>query len=189
MIGKLRDLFKTPGNEWVISIVTRDDPRKLFDAIGSALVSFDIKRYSPHRSKDANALCWAMCSDIGRAITPPVDKIEIYRRAIRAVGVYVETVVKLWDVETIRERWASHGDGWFVDVMDDAGPGRKTIHLYFGSSTYTVSEMRTLLDWLVDQGEQMGIVVKMSKRDEERALERWGKALSKRKESVISADE
>ena len=187
MIGKLKEIMRLAGGEWLVTFTTRDDPRKVMDALKDADASIDIKKFNPRRSTDANALCWALCSDIGKAIRPPVDKIEIYRTAIRAVGVYTETIVKTWDVETIRERWSKHGDGWFVDVMDDAGIGRKTVHLYYGSSTYTVSEMRILLDWLVDQAEQMGIVPKMSKEDEERALAQWGRALSKPNGNVISA--
>ena len=187
MIGRLKDLLRLSGGEWLVSFTTRDDPRKIMDTLNGADVNIEMKKYNPHRSKDANALCWALCSDIGKAIHPPIDKLDVYRMAIRAVGVYMELTVKTWDIDTIRERWSTHGDGWFVDVMDDAGIGRKTVHLYFGSSTYTVSEMRILLDWLVDQAEQMGIVPRMSREEEERALAQWGKASCKPNASVTSA--
>lgn len=187
MIGRMKEILRLSGGEWMVTFTTRDDPRKIMDAVRDADATIDVKKYNPHRSKDANALCWALCSDIGKAIVPPVDKIEIYRGAIRAVGVYTELTVKTWDVETIHERWSTHGDGWFVDVMDDAGIGRKTVHLYYGSSTYTVEEMRILLDWLVDQAAQMGIVPRMSREEEERALAQWGKASCKPNGNVISA--
>jgi hypothetical protein len=61
--------------------------------------------------------------------------------------------------------------------MDDEGPGKKELHLYYGTSTYTVGEMRILLDWLVDQCEQMEIPLRMSKEEEERALAQWGKTV------------
>ena len=188
MIGKLKDLLKLSGGEWLVSFVTRDDPRKLMDTLKDAEADIDMKKHNPHRSRDANALCWALCADIGKAMNPPVEKEEIYRRAIRAVGVYTETIVKIWDVQTIAVRWSSHGVGWFLDVMDDAGIGKKLINLYYGSSTYTVTEMKILLNWLVDQAEQMGIVPRMSKEEEERALAQWGKKAScKQAESAISA--
>lgn len=187
MIGRMKEILRLSGGEWLVSFTTREDPRKVMDALKDADATIDLKKYNPHRSKDANALCWALCSDIGKAMNPPIDKLGVYRAAIRAVGVYTETVVKLWDVETICNRWSSHGDGWFVDVMDDAGIGRKTVHLYFGSSTYTRDEMRVLLDWLVDQAEQMGIVPKMSKEEEERVLAQWGKASCKQTAPAISA--
>ena len=66
--------------------------------------------------------------------------------------------------------------GDFVEVVDDVQHlvGHKTINLFYGTSTYTVDEMRTLLDWLVDQAEQMEIPLKLSKAQEEEMLERWG---------------
>ena len=187
MNGRLKDLLRLSGGEWLVSFTTREDPRKLMDRLKDVDVTVDIKKYNPHRSKDANALCWALCSDIGKALRPPVSKDEVYRMAIRAVGVYTETVVKLWDVDTIVERWSTHGTGWFVDVMDDAGIGRKTLHLYFGSSTYSRDEMRVLLDWLVDQAEQMEIPIRMSKEEEERVLAQWGKASCKQTAPATSA--
>ena len=187
MIGRLKDLLRLSGGEWLVSFTTRDDPRKIINTLNGADVEISMKKYNPHRSKDANALCWAMCSDIGKALNPPIDKLEVYRKAIRAVGVFMELTVKTWDVDKIRSRWSTHGDGWFVDVIDDAGIGRKTVHLYFGSSTYSRDEMRVLLDWLVDEGEQLGIIPRMSREDEERALAQWGKASCKPNGNVISA--
>ena len=175
MNGKLRDLLPLAGGEWVVSFTTRNNPGKLFDALKGKDISVDIKKASKGRSKDANRFCWALCSDIGRAMTPPLAKEDVYRMAIKAVGVYVDKVLPMWDVDTVRRRWEGHGDGWIFEVVDDAEPGRKLCNMYFGSSTYTVDEMRVLLDWLVDQAEQMELAIPLSKRDEEELLERWGK--------------
>ena len=174
MTGNLHDLIPLAGGEWLVSFTTQTDPRTLFDTLKGKDVDIDIKKHSEGRSRDANAKCWALCSDIGRAMNPPESKDEIYRKAIRAVGIYTEVILYLWDVKTVKRRWQSHGVGWFVDIVDDAGTGRKQVRLYYGSSTYTVDEMRKLIDWLIDQCEQMEIPVRMSKKEEEELLERWG---------------
>ena len=127
------------------------------------------------RSRDANAFCWALCSEIGKALTPPVPKDDIYRMAIKAVGVYIDKELYLWDVPTVRRRWESHGVGWLFEVVDDAGTGKKLCNLYFGSSTYTVDEMRVLIDWLIDQCRQMELPIPLSQKQTEELLERWGK--------------
>ena len=62
-----------------------------------------------------------------------------------------------------------------AEIIDDFSIGSKWVRLYYGSSTYTVDEMRVLLDWLVDQAEQMQIPIPLSKKEEEELLERWGK--------------
>lgn len=175
MKGKLRDLMMLPGGEWVVSFTTRENPGELFDRLKQKEVSIEIKKATRGRSLDANAMCWALCSDIGKAMTPPLEKETVYRMAIKAVGVYTQATVTVWDIPTIKARWEDHGEGWFIEIMDDAGTGRKLIHLYFGSSTYTVDEMRLLLDWLVDQATQMGLPIPLSKEDEQKLLERWGR--------------
>lgn len=175
MRGKLRDLTVNRDGTQNITVTVDADFSTTFDALKNEPVSVEIKRASKARSRDANAFCWALCGDIGRALSPPISKEEVYRKAIREVGVYTAVIVAVWDVETIRRRWESHGVGWFVEVADDAGTGKKLLHLYYGSSTYTVDEMRVLLDWLTDQARQMELPIPLSKEDEQRMLERWGK--------------
>ena len=175
MTGKLRDLTVNRDGTQNIVVTVPDDFSKTYDRLKNEPVTVEIKRASRGRSKDANAMCWALCSDIGKAMTPPLGKEEVYRMAIRACGVYTQTIVTVWDVETLRNRWESHGVGWFVDVMDDAGIGKKLVHIYYGSSTYQVDEMRNLLDWLIDQAMQMEISIPLSRKQEEELLERWGK--------------
>lgn len=175
MTGKLRDLMTLAGGEWVVSFTTRDNPGDLFDKLKGKEVSVEIKKASKCRSLDANAMCWALCSEIGKAMTPPLEKEDVYRRAIKAVGVYTQATVIGWDIPTIKARWEEHGQGWFIEIMDDAGIGKKLIHLYYGSSTYTVDEMRLVLDWLVDEATQMDIKIPLSRADEQKLLERWGR--------------
>ena len=175
--GKLREIIPLAGGEWIVSFVTRTHPGALFDSLKDKPVDIEIKKASKGRSRDANAMCWALCHDIGNAMTPPLAKEDVYRMAIKAVGVYTQTPLIAWDVDKVRQRWESHGTGWFLEVVDDAPGlvGHKVVNLYYGSSTYTVNEMRLLLDWLVDQAMQMEIPIPLSKQDEEDLLERWGK--------------
>ena len=175
MTGKLREPLPLAGGEWLVSFTTRSNPGEMYDALNGKDVSVEIKKASQGRSKDANAFCWALCADIGKALKPPLSKDDVYRMAIKAVGVYTEVTLYLWDVKTVMRRWSSHGTGWFAEVVDDAGTGKKVVHLYYGSSTYTADEMRVLLDWLVDQCRQMALPIPLSKKDEEELLERWGK--------------
>lgn len=176
MTGKLRDLTVNRDGTQNVTVTVDADFTRTFDALKDFPVNVEIKKAAKARSKDANAFCWALCSDIGKAMNPPLDKEDVYRDAIRAVGVCWQTPIPLFKIEDVRRRWESHGTGWFTEVVDDDAPGRKLVRLYFGTSTYTVDEMRVLLDWLVDQAEQMEIPIPLSKAEEERMLERWGKA-------------
>ena len=188
MKGRFAELLSLSGGEWRVSFTTRDNPVKLFYRLKDKDLTIDIKSANPKRSLTANAFCWALCSDIGKALTPPLAKEEVYRKAIRAVGVFTSLKVLVWDVDKLVTRWGSHGEGWFVDVLDDAGRGYKLVNLYYGSSTYTVDEMRVLIDWLVDEAEQMEIPIPLSKEETERVLELWGKASCRHPGSATSAE-
>lgn len=175
MMGKLRDLTINRDGTQNVTVTVSADFTKTFESLKVHDVSVEIKKASKGRSLDANAMCWALCADIGKALKPPQSKEDVYRMAIQAVGVYTPVTVIAWDVPTIRRRWESHGVGWFVEIVDDAGTGKKLIHLYYGSSTYSVQEMQVLLDWLVDQCTQMELPIPLSKKEEQELLERWGK--------------
>ena len=175
MLGKLRDLTVNRDGSQNITVTVDADFAETFDALKDKPVTVEIKKAGRARSKDANAFCWALCSAIGKALTPPVSKEEVYRDAIKAVGVYTQTQLVAWDVEKVKARWESHGTGWFLEIVDEAIlPGHKTVNLYYGSSTYTVEEMRLLIDWLMDNARQMRIPIPLSKKEAEEMLKLWG---------------
>ena len=177
MTGRLRDLTINRDGTINVTVTVASDFIKCFDALKNNEISIDIKKASKKRSTDANAFCWALCSDIGRAMTPPLSKEDVYRMAIKAVGIYTQTQLLAWDVPKVTKRWESHGTGWFAEIVDDvpALVGHKTINLYYGTSTYTVDEFRVLLEWLTDQCRQMEIPIPLSKQEEAEMLERWGR--------------
>lgn len=175
MNGRLKDLTVNRDGTQNITVTVACDFTKAFDDLKGKELSIEIKKAGKGRSRDANAMCWALCSDIGQAMTPPLPKEEVYRMAIQAVGVYWQDDICVWDVEKVRRRWESNGVGWLFQIVDDAPPGKKLVHLYFGTSTYTVDEMKRVLDWLLDQAQQMEISIPLSKKDEQELLERWGK--------------
>ena len=173
MEGRLREPFRLSGGEWLMSFTTRADAGKIYDRLKDADVEVEIKKHNPKRSKDANSMCWAMCSDIGNALRPPLPKEEVYRRAIREVGEYEPLPIKAEAVETFQRRWAAKGIGWFADVIDDSKiPGYKLVFAYYGSSTYDTASMSRLIDYLIDEAEQIGIVIPLGKEKEE-ALNAW----------------
>lgn len=156
-----------------VTFTTFEDVKNTFDALKDIPVEVTITKARNGRSKSQNAFLWALCSDIGKAIKPPLSKDDVYRRAIKAVGVWWEKEVPIFHLETIKRRWESAGVGWFVEVVDNGNPGRKIVRLYFGTSTYTVEEMKYLLDWLIDEAEQLELTVPIGKERNDLYHE-WG---------------
>ena len=174
MDGRLREPLMLSGGEWLMSFTTRGDAGKIYDSLKDADVDVEIKKHNTKRSKDANAMCWALCHDIGKALQPPLPKEEVYRRAIREVGEYEPLPIKAEAVETFQRRWSAKGTGWFAEVIDDSKiQGYKLVFAYYGSSTYDTAAMSKLIDYLVDDAKQMGIPIPAS-REQEEALAAWG---------------
>lgn len=189
MIGTFRDLLRGPGGEWILSFTVRDDPRTLLDKLKDKVLSIDIKKFDKKRSLDANAFCWAMCSDIGKAIRPPIPKEEVYRKAIRDVGRFFPVPVRDDLVGEWQRSWGRNGVGWFADVTDRSkNPGYTLMLSYCGTSVYTSSEMSVVLEYLKDEMEQLGLPIPLSKKEEERMMAEWQKAFCKRNGAAISAD-
>ena len=177
MTGKLKDLYRLQGGEWLVSFTTRDDPSLVFDSLKDQPVKIDIKKEVGLRSRDANAFCWAMCTDIGNALCPPLPKEMVYRQAIREVGVYHPIPIRPDAVERFCERWSERGTGWFAEVVDDVwlkGKLYKLVFAYFGTSTYDVTEMSRVLEFLKADMENMGLQIPLSKEQEARVMARWG---------------
>lgn len=173
MTGKLKDISIGIGGEWIVSFITRDNPVAMFYRMQNHDVTIEIKRTTKPRSLDANAFAWALCTEIGKAITPPVPKEEVYRKAIREVGEYEPLPIKAEAVETFQRRWSSKGTGWFAEVIDDSKlPGYKLVFAYYGSSTYDTAAMSKLIDYLVDEAQQMELPIPAS-REQEEMLRAW----------------
>ena len=156
-----------------ITITVQADFRESFDELADKDITVEIKRYSRKRSRTANDFCWALCTDIGNALTPPIPKEEVYRKVIRDVGEYEPLPIKDEAVETFRKRWSEKGVGWFAEIVDDSKiPGYKLVFAYYGSSTYDTSSMSRLIDYLVQDAKNMGLKIPTSKEQEE-MLNAW----------------
>ena len=64
MIGKLKDLYRLQGGEWLVSFTTRDDPGQMFDDLKGEAVKVEIKKASKHRSLSANNYAWVLLDQI-----------------------------------------------------------------------------------------------------------------------------
>jgi hypothetical protein len=121
-------------------------------------VTLSVDKAFGKRSLDANRLMWAVCTNIGEALGIP--KEDVYRKAIRGVGSYTPLPIKAEAVEEFKRIWSGHGTGWFADVVDDSKiQGYKLLFAYEGSSIYDAKKMKRLIDYLIDEANQMGIEV------------------------------
>ena len=117
----------------------------------------EYKRFHQKRSLDANAYAWVLINKIADAlrITPK----EIYRQAIQNVGGNYEVLpVKAEAAEHFKQIWEAQGLGWpCVDMGKSKIPGYINLRAYYGSSTFSVSQMQVFIDNLVQDSKALGI--------------------------------
>lgn len=150
------------------------DHAKELKLLSSKVCDIEIRLHRDKRSTRANALCWELCSQIGKAIMPPVPKEEIYRSAIRAVGEFEQYYIREEAVQAFMDTRKLLGIGWFADIAGDAPlRGWVEVFAYKGSSAYDTKQMATLIDYLIDEAEQMDLPIGYDLKEIERIKNDW----------------
>ena len=174
MEGRLTGFSLNRDGSQNVTVTVAGDFAETYDKLKDEVVSVEIKKATKKRSKTSNAFLWALCSDIGNTLTPPLPKEEVYRKAIRDVGEYEPLPIKAEAVETFQNRWKDKGVGWFAEVVDDSKlPGYKLVFAYYGSSTYDTVRMHKLIDYVLDEAEQMNLKIPVGKEKED-LFHEWG---------------
>lgn len=170
MKGRIRDMGR--GYDGSLT-VTLSLPPQYADEIHALLgdeISVEIKKWRDKRSLSANALMWCVCDELAQALK--ISKVEVYRKAIKDVGVYQPLPIRDDAVDAFCANWESGGVGWFAEKTDKSKtPGYTLVFAYFGSSTYDTKEFSRLVDCLMDEAEQIGIVLKAGAELEQRLKE------------------
>lgn len=118
----------------------------------------EVKKYKAKRSNDANAYMWLLCDRIAQKIGHNATKEEIYRKAVREVGVFEVLPLKKEAVPRFIQTWSKNGVGWLCESIGKSKiAGYINIVAYYGSSTYNTKEMSRLIDYIVEEAKNLGI--------------------------------
>lgn len=148
---------------WLMVKPERDDLGKAMAVVRKhkdKLYDLEVKEHRKKRSLDANAYAWVLINKIADAlrITPK----EIYRQAIQNVGGNYEILpVKAEAAEHFKQVWEAQGLGWpCVDMGKSKIEGYRNLRAYYGSSTYSTTQMAQLIDILLQDCRALDIEVK-----------------------------
>ena len=189
MIGKLKELMRLAGGEWLVSFTTRDDPCTMFDDLKDVAIRVDIKKANKHRSLSANNFAWALIDQIAEVTGKTVT--EVYQNAIREIGGISDYYgMKEQAYESFCEIWTKGHLGRQVEIIPgSAKPGWINVRAWKGSSDFDSAQMARLIDSLIQDAENLGIPT-IADEEIERMVNRWGKpakASCSTQKSVISA--
>lgn len=148
---------------WLMIKPERDDLGKAMAVIRKhkdKLYDLEVKEHRKKRSLDANAYAWVLINKI--ADTLRITPKEIYRQAIQNVGGNYEILpVKAEAAEHFKQVWEAQGLGWpCVDMGKSKIDGYRNLRAYYGSSTYSTTQMAQLIDILLQDCRALDIEVK-----------------------------
>lgn len=140
-----------------ISFLTRDvrEADKLFSELMNKPLEVNFKPLRAKRSLDANAYMWRLLDEESKILH--VTREELYRKAIRAVGVYDDVAVIGKAVPAFVRGWSERGIGWFTETFDSKLAGCVKVRVYYGSSSYDSKQMARLIDYVVEDAQHLGI--------------------------------
>lgn len=174
MIGKLKDLLKLQGGEWIISFTTREDPGTIFDEMKDIPVRVEIRKAAKHRSLSANNYAWVLIDKLAEKTGVPVT--EVYRAAIREIGGVSDYYgMKEEAYESFCEIWTAGHLGRQVEIIPGSGkPGWINVRAWKGSSDFDSAQMARFIDSLIQEAESQGIGT-VPEKEVERMKNQWGK--------------
>ena len=131
-----------------------------------------IEKPKQERSNDANRYFWVLVGKLSEKIG--VSPEEIYRTFIKDIGGNYEVIPIRDDaVETWIKNWRAKGIGWQCDIIGESKlRGYTNVICYYGSSTYTASQMQRLINLCVESCKEQGIET-MTPEQLENMLNMW----------------
>jgi hypothetical protein len=142
-----------------------------FEKLVGKPLDVDVKIHREKRSRNANNYMWQLCEKI--AVENGCTKEDVYRKNLREVGVYEAIYIKPEGIEQFKEEWSKKGIGWFAEEVDDC-KNFKLMFVYYGSSTYTTSQMSRLIDAVVQDAKSCGIATE-TPEELHLMLQEWGR--------------
>lgn len=126
----------------------------------------EIKQHRKHRSLNANALCWKLCTEIANVLR--TDKESVYLDMLKLYGQS--------DLVMITDK-ANPADylKYYEECGETTSKGKRYIYYkaFKGSSEYDTREMTVLIDGIVGDAKSLGIQM-FTAAEIEAAKARWG---------------
>jgi len=148
------------GGDWLCFRVRKYEGGKVIDEWNEGKeYTLNIAPKRKKRSLNANSYMWQLADGIAVAIGQ-TTAVEVYRRAIRDVGVFADIRIAKEAVPQWAENWQCGGIGRLCLIDKESyseEDGMVTVRNYYGSSSYDTKQMSRLLDWIVEEAGELGI--------------------------------
>lgn len=130
---------------------------RAFEGLNDKPLAVTVKEYREKRSLSQNSYLWVLLDKLAEKLKR--GKEDIYKEYIRDCGVFEILPVRNDAAERFIKLWQARGLGW---VCEDLGEsklnGYTKLIAYYGSSTYTSKEIARLIDAVINDCTEFGIV-------------------------------
>ena len=166
--AKIKDFSVSFGNKKQKLLLEIDgDFSGIYDEWKDLDLKITINKHSEHRSLDANALCWKLCTEIANVLRTSKDEI------------YIELLKRYGQSDIMSVRSDVNVKPYFK-YFEEAGQGKVNGKLFThykvfkGSSEYDTREMSILLDGIVSEAKELNIPI-LTKSELELMKSEWGR--------------
>lgn len=123
---------------------------------------YQIDEYKEKRSLNANGYLWILCEKIAKELSKDgvmTTKEDVYKEGVRYVGVFTPVIVEEKAFDKFKQDFESQGLG---NQVSEVVRKNKCVrcNCYYGSSTYNTAEMSRLIDFIVQECQQLNIETK-----------------------------
>lgn len=155
--GKLSDVsIDYVTKKLKITFLVNNNISSLEEIDGVELLDIEAKKHKNKRSLDANAYCWVLLGELAKKTN--LKPVDVYKMAIKDIGVYEVLPIKDIAVEKFTEAWQKNGIGWVCETIGKSKlEGYTNVKAYYGSSSYDSKEMSRLIDSIVEDCKLQGI--------------------------------
>ena len=157
MRGKVNGIIKD-GNGYYITF--RVDDVAEVEPIQDADCDIKVTKHREKRSLNANRYLWELCGKIADKLSDDGElftKEDVYRNAVREVGVYQDTPMIYGFEDRLRKAWEAHGTAWITEIVDYCEDNAVLVRCYVGSSQYDSKQMKRLIDYIQQDCDALGI--------------------------------
>ncbi len=154
MKGRLKDLTVNLNGTQNITVTVLGDFRDEYKKLKDSDVDIIIKKKRNLRSLDANAYMWVLINKIAEAISPPMNKEEVYLLMLKRYGQGGQVSIISSQFESVIREFE-----YYKVIGTGIANGKEFTHAYVlvGSSKYDTKEMSVLIDGVIQEARDLGI--------------------------------
>lgn len=161
MTGKIKDLgidYSTTKAFVTFEIENKEYLKQLEELRNSEKpLEMKIDYEKKQRTLDQNAMLWSIIGMLSKKLGIPKEKI--YYHLIKEMSVTDIVPIRNDAVGRFRTTWRRNGLGWLTETIPSKLDGFTNVVCYYGSSALSTVEFSHLIDLLLQECSEQGIIV------------------------------